>query len=151
MLNGALPDDPNSKVNVCLRNVLEVWQSTHAERRTQLVFCDLSAPKGFRSFSAYDDLRQKLISRGVPAEEIAFIHDANTEIKKAELFAKVRSGQVRILLGSTAKMGSGTNVQRLLYAEHHLDIPGVRPIWSSAKGEPSGRVTPARPFTSTAM
>ena len=123
MLNGALPDDPNSKVNVCLRNVLEVWQATQAERCTQLVFCDLSTPKGFRAFSAYDDLRQKLISRGVPAEEIVFIHDANTEIKKAELFAKVRAGQVRILLGSTAKMGSGTNVQRLLYAEHHLDIP----------------------------
>ncbi len=123
MLNGALPDDPNSKVNVCLRNVLEVWQATQSERRTQLVFCDLSTPKGFRAFSAYDDLRQKLISSGVPAEEIAFIHDANTEIKKTELFAKVRAGQVRILLGSTAKMGSGTNVQRLLYAEHHLDIP----------------------------
>lgn len=123
MLNGSLPDDPNSKVNVCLRNVLEVWQTTRAQRRTQLVFCDLSTPKGFRAFSAYDDLRQKLISSGVPAEEIAFIHDANTEIKKAELFAKVRAGQVRILLGSTVKMGSGTNVQRLLYAEHHLDIP----------------------------
>lgn len=123
MLNGTLPDDTNSKVNVCLRNVLEVWQATRAERRTQLVFCDLSTPKGFRAFSAYDDLRQKLISSGVPAEQISFIHDANTEIKKAELFAKVRAGQVRILLGSTAKMGSGTNVQRLLYAEHHLDIP----------------------------
>ncbi len=123
LLNPALPDDPNGKVGVCLGNVFRLWSESQAERFTQLVFCDLATPKGDREFSVYDDLKKKLIELGVPTEEIAFIHDANTETKKAELFAKVRSGQVRILLGSTAKMGSGTNVQRLLYAEHHLDIP----------------------------
>lgn len=123
LINPALPDDPNSKVNACLENVLRIWQETQAERRTQLVFCDLSTPKGDGSFNVYDDMRKKLLAQGVPPEEIAFIHEANTETRKAELFAKVRSGQVRILLGSTAKMGSGTNVQKLLCAEHHLDIP----------------------------
>jgi N12 class adenine-specific DNA methylase len=123
LLNPALPDDPNSKVNACLENVHRIWQETQDRCGTQLVFCDLSTPKGDGSFNVYDDLRKKLMERGVPAEEIVFIHDANTEVKKAELFARVRAGQVRILLGSTAKMGSGTNVQRLLCAEHHLDIP----------------------------
>jgi N12 class adenine-specific DNA methylase len=123
LLNPALPDDPNSKVGACLGNVFHIWSESQVERFTQLVFCDLSTPKGDREFSVYDDLKKKLIELGVPTEEIAFIHDANTETKKAELFAKVRAGQVRILLGSTAKMGSGTNVQRVLYAEHHLDIP----------------------------
>ncbi len=123
LLNLALPDDPNGKVGACLGNVFRIWSESQEERFTQLVFCDLSTPKGDREFSVYDDLKKKLLELGVPAEEIAFIHDANTETKKAELFAKVRAGQVRILLGSTAKMGSGTNVQRLLYAEHHLDIP----------------------------
>ena len=123
LINPVLPDDPGSKVNACLSNVLRIWQETQLERRTQLVFCDLSTPKGDGSFSVYNDMRKKLLAQGVPDEEIAFIHEANTETKKAELFAKVRSGQVRILLGSTAKMGSGTNVQKLLCAEHHLDIP----------------------------
>ena len=123
LMNPALPDDPSSKVNACLENVLRIWQDTQTERRTQLVFCDLSTPKGDGSFNVYDDMRNKLLAQGVPSDEIAFIHEANTETRKAELFAKVRSGQVRILLGSTAKMGSGTNVQKLLCAEHHLDIP----------------------------
>ena len=118
-----LPDDPESKVNACVRNVLQVWQDTEEIKGTQLVFCDLSTPKGDGSFSVYDDMKQKLMAQGVPPEEIAFIHDAKTEAQKAELFAKVRKGQVRVLLGSTAKMGAGTNVQTRLAALHHLDCP----------------------------
>ncbi len=119
----ALPDDPESKVNACVRNVLQVWRDTEEIKGTQLVFCDLSTPKGDGSFNVYDDMKQKLMAQGVPPEEIAFIHDAKTEVQKAELFAKVRKGQVRVLLGSTAKMGAGTNVQTRLAALHHLDCP----------------------------
>ena len=118
-----LPDDPESKVNACVRNVLQVWQDTEEIKGTQLVFCDLSTPKGDGSFNVYDDMKQKMMAQGVPPEEIAFIHDAKTEVQKAELFAKVRKGQVRVLLGSTAKMGAGTNVQTRLAALHHLDCP----------------------------
>ena len=118
-----MPDDPESKVNTCVRNVLQVWRDTEKIKGTQLVFCDLSTPKGDGSFNVYDDMKQKLMAQGVPPEEIAFIHDAKTEVQKAELFAKVRKGQVRVLLGSTAKMGAGTNVQTRLAALHHLDCP----------------------------
>ena len=118
-----LPDDSESKVNACVRNVLQVWQDTEEIKGTQLVFCDLSTPKGDGSFNVYDDMKQKMMAQGVPPEEIAFIHDAKTEVQKAELFAKVRKGQVRVLLGSTAKMGAGTNVQTRLTALHHLDCP----------------------------
>lgn len=118
-----LPDDPESKVNACVRNVLQVWRDTEEIKGTQLVFCDLSTPKGDGSFNVYDDMKQKLMAQGVPPEEITFIHDAKTEVQKAELFAKVRKGQVRVLLGSTAKMGAGTNVQTRLAALHHLDCP----------------------------
>ena len=118
-----LPDDPQSKVNTCVRNVLQVWRDTVKIKGTQLVFCDLSTPKGDGSFNVYDDMKQKLMAQGVPPEEIAFIHDAKTEVQKAELFSKVRKGQVRVLLGSTAKMGAGTNVQTRLAALHHLDCP----------------------------
>ena len=118
-----LPDDPESKVNTCVRNVLQVWRDTEKIKGTQLVFCDLSTPKGDGSFNVYDDMKQKLMAQGVPPEEIAFIHDAKTEVQKAELFSKVRKGQVRVLLGSTAKMGAGTNVQTRLAALHHLDCP----------------------------
>ena len=118
-----LPDDPESKVNACVRNVLQVWRDTEEIKGTQLVFCDLSTPKGDGSFNVYDDMKQKLMAQGVPPEEITFIHDAKTEVQKAELFAKVRKGQLRVLLGSTAKMGAGTNVQTRLAALHHLDCP----------------------------
>ena len=118
-----LPDDDQSKVNACLENVYCIWEENADQRSTQLVFCDLSTPHNDGNFNVYDDLRRKLIERGVPEGEIAFIHDANTEARKAELFANVRAGKVRILLGSTAKMGAGTNVQKRLIALHHLDIP----------------------------
>ena len=118
-----LPDDPTSKVNVCVENIYRIWSETQEKRSTQLVFCDLSTPHDDGKFNVYDDVKQKLIDRGVPESEIAYIHDANTETRKAELFGNVRAGKVRILLGSTAKMGAGTNVQKLLIAEHHLDIP----------------------------
>ena len=159
LINPMLPDDPGSKVNACIDNVFRIWQEGSADRLTQLIFCDISTPKGAEkaepekteatpvqedadlpplddldlsqissnavesNFSVYEDIRNKLITRGVPAEEIAFIHDANTEVKKKELFAKVRSGQVRVLLGSTAKMGAGTNCQDRLTALHDLDCP----------------------------
>lgn len=119
----SLPDDPESKINSCVKNVLQVWRDTAEIKGTQLVFCDLSTPKNDGSFNAYDDIKQKLMAQGVPPEEIAYIHDAKTETQKAELFAKVRKGQVRVLLGSTAKMGAGTNVQTRLAALHHLDCP----------------------------
>ncbi|MBQ3098163.1 MAG: helicase, partial [Kiritimatiellae bacterium] len=118
-----LPDDPTSKVNVCVENIYRIWSETQEKRSTQLVFCDLSTPHDDGKFNVYDDVKRKLIDLGVPENEIAFIHDANTETRKAELFGNVRSGKVRILLGSTAKMGAGTNVQKRLIAEHHLDIP----------------------------
>jgi len=123
LANPILPDDENSKVNACAENVFRFWQENRDKRLTQLVFCDLSTPKNDGSFNVYDDIRQKLIDRGVPANEVAFIHDANTETKKKELFARVRKGQVRILIGSTFKMGAGTNVQDRLIASHDLDCP----------------------------
>ena len=118
-----LPDDPESKVNLCLENIHRIWEESKEQRSTQMVFCDLSTPHGDGAFNVYDDLKTKLVALGVPAEEIAFIHDAKTEAQKAALFSNVRNGNVRILLGSTAKMGAGTNVQKRLIAEHHLDIP----------------------------
>ena len=140
LINPLLPDDPESKVNACVCNVHRIWQDGQADRLTQLIFCDISTPKAGsaatplerlgeqegekgNSFNVYDDIRGKLIGMGVPPEEIAFIHDADTEVKKKELFAKVRSGQVRVLIGSTAKMGAGTNVQDRLVASHDLDCP----------------------------
>ena len=110
LMNSALPDDPNSKLNACVNNVLRIWNDTKEQKLTQLIFCDMSTPKGDGSFNVYDDIRTKLLNAGVPEQEIEFIHNADTENKKAELFSKVRSGQVRVLLGSTAKMGAGTNV-----------------------------------------
>ena len=122
LMNSALPDDPNSKLNACVNNVLRIWNDTKEQKLTQLIFCDMSTPKGDGSFNVYDDIRTKLLNAGVPEQEIEFIHNADTENKKAELFSKVRSGQVRVLLGSTAKMGAGTNVQQRLAAVHHLDV-----------------------------
>lgn len=123
LLNEMLPDDTDSKVNHCVDHAFQIWQETAADRSTQLIFCDLSTPKGDGTFNVYDDVREKLVQKGIPKEEIAFIHEAATETKKAELFAKVRSGQVRILLGSTPKLGAGTNIQDRLIALHHLDCP----------------------------
>ena len=123
LMNPMLPDHPDSKVNACVKNVYDIWERTAEKRSAQLVFCDLSTPKGDGSFNVYDDIRAKLIARGVPEAEIAFIHDADSEVKKKELFAKVRAGTVRVLLGSTAKMGAGTNVQDRLIALHDLDVP----------------------------
>ena len=117
------PDDPGGKVAVCARNVYRIWEQTQEKRSAQLVFCDLSTPTTDGSFSVYDDLKKKLMDAGIPEEEIAFIHTADSEAKKKELFSKVRSGQVRVLLGSTAKMGAGTNVQDRLIALHDLDCP----------------------------
>lgn len=142
LINPILPDDPDSKVNACVGNIVRIWREGDAEKLTQLVFCDLSTPRGkivsdkeqpvdtllpdetgTENFNVYDDIRSKLIAQGIPAEQIAFIHEANTEARKKELFAKVRSGQVRVLMGSTAKMGAGTNVQDRLVALHDLDCP----------------------------
>lgn len=123
LINPLLPDDPGSKVNSCISKTFELWEKTAEAKLTQVIFCDQSTPKGDGSFNVYDDIKQKLISRGVPPEEIAFIHDADTDTKKAALFAKVRSGQVRVILGSTSKMGAGTNIQDKLVALHHLDVP----------------------------
>ena len=127
LMNPLLPDDPNSKLNACVRNVLRIWEEGKEERLTQLLFCDLSTPKGDGQFNVYDDVKKKLLAVGVPESEVAFIHTADTEAKKKELFSKVRTGQVRILLGSTAKMGAGTNVQDRLVAVHHLDV-GWKPL-----------------------
>ena len=126
LMNPLLPDDPNSKLNACVRNVLRIYEEGQSDKLTQLLFCDLSTPKNDGTFNVYEDIRAKLIQSGVPEEEIAFIHDADTEAKKKDLFAKVRTGQVRVLLGSTQKMGAGTNVQDRLVAVHHLDV-GWRP------------------------
>jgi len=122
LMNPILPDDPNSKLNTCVRNVLQIWEDGKEQKLTQLLFCDLSTPKNDGNFNVYDDVRKKLVAAGVPENEIEFIHNADTEAKKAALFSKVRSGDVRILLGSTAKMGAGTNVQSRLVAVHHLDV-----------------------------
>jgi len=123
LINDMLPDNDNSKAAACVERAYKIWKDTMEQRSTQLIFCDLSTPKGDGTFNVYEDVKEKLMDKGVPGNEIAFIHDANTELRKAELFAKVRSGQVRFLLGSTAKMGAGTNVQDRLIALHHLDVP----------------------------
>ena len=123
LVNSFLPDDPESKVNVCINNIFSIWEKSSEHRSAQLVFCDMSTPKGDGSFNLYDDMKEKLLEMGIPENEIAFIHDANNEKQKAELFAKVRSGDIRILFGSTSKMGAGTNVQSKLIALHDLDVP----------------------------
>ena len=123
LMNEMLPDEPESKVNRCVDNAFKVWEESAPDKGTQLIFCDLSTPKADGTFNVYDDVREKLVARGVPREEVAFIHEYNTETKKADLFAKVRAGQVRILMGSTPKLGAGTNIQDRLIALHHLDCP----------------------------
>ena len=123
LINDMLPDEPESKVNRCVDNAFKVWEESASDKGTQLIFCDLSTPKADGTFNVYDDVREKLVARGVPREEVAFIHEYNTETKKADLFAKVRAGQVRILMGSTPKLGAGTNIQDRLIALHHLDCP----------------------------
>ena len=123
MIDPMLPDDPNSKVNACIDNVYRIWEKYADTKATQLVFCDLSTPKNDGTFNIYDDVREKLVARGIPAEQIRFIHEATSDAQKKELFAKVRSGEVRVLLGSTPKMGAGTNVQDRLIAIHNLDCP----------------------------
>ena len=123
LLNSMLPDSDTGKVSACAENVFEKWFYTADKRSTQMVFCDLSTPKGNGEFNVYDDLRDKLIAKGIPPEQIAYVHSANTEVQKKELFGKVRSGQVRVLIGSTQKMGAGTNVQHKLISLHHLDCP----------------------------
>ena len=123
LINPLLPDNPDSKVNVCVKNVFAIWDKTKDDRSTQLLFSDMSTPKGDGEFNIYDDIREKLVAMGIPKEEIAFIHEANSDKQKDELFAKVRKGDVRILLGSTQKMGAGTNVQNKLIAIHDLDVP----------------------------
>lgn len=123
MIDPMLPDEPDSKVNVCVDNVYRIWEEHAATKATQLVFCDLSTPKNDGTFNVYDDMREKLIARGIPAEQIRFIHEATTDAQKKELFGKVRSGEVRVLFGSTPKMGAGTNVQDRLIAIHNLDCP----------------------------
>ena len=123
LINDVLPDSDTSKAATCVEKAFEIWEQTKEQKSTQLIFCDLSTPKGDGTFNVYEDIRNKLVEKGVPPEEIAFIHEANTELRKAELFGKVRSGQVRFLLGSTQKMGAGTNVQDRLIALHHLDVP----------------------------
>ena len=137
LMNPMLPDDPNSKLNVCVQNVLKIWEEGKDQKLTQLLFCDLSTPKNDGNFNVYDDIRKKLVAAGVPENEIEFIHNADTEAKKAALFSKVRSGDVRVLLGSTAKMGAGTNVQSRLVAVHHLDV-GWKP---SDMTQRNGRIT----------
>ena len=122
LMNPMLPDDPNSKLNICVRNVLKIWEEGKDQKLTQLLFCDLSTPKNDGNFNVYEDIRKKLVAAGVPENEIEFIHNADTEAKKTALFSKVRSGDVRVLIGSTAKMGAGTNVQSRLVAVHHLDV-----------------------------
>lgn len=134
LVNDLLPDNENSKAAACVENAFKIWENTMAQRSTQLIFCDLSTPKGDGTFNVYEDIRDRLVKKGVPAGEIAFIHMANTDARKSELFAKVRSGQIRFLLGSTQKMGAGTNVQDRLIALHHLDIP-----WRPAEEERAGR------------
>ena len=123
LINPDLPDEPGTKVNVCVENIVRIWTDTAEIRGTQLVFCDYSTPKADGSFNVYDDIKQKLIAKGIPEEQIAFIHDATNEVKREELFSKVRSGEIRVLIGSTSKMGAGTNVQDRLVASHDLDAP----------------------------
>lgn len=123
LINPLLPDNPDSKVNVCVKNVFAIWDKTKDNKSTQLLFSDMSTPKGDGEFNIYDDIRDKLVAMGIPKEEIAFIHEANSDKQKDELFAKVRKGEIRILMGSTQKMGAGTNVQNNLIALHDLDVP----------------------------
>ena len=123
LINEMLPDSPDSKVNTCIGNIYEIWEKSKEKRSAQLVFCDMSTPKGDKSFNIYDDMKRKLIEKGIPENEISFIHDANSEKQKDELFSKVRKGEIRILFGSTQKMGAGTNVQNKLIALHDLDVP----------------------------
>ena len=123
LINDMLPDNDCSKASSCVDKAYEIWDKTKEQKSAQLIFCDLSTPKNDGTFNVYEDIRNKLVTKGVPENEVAFIHEANTEVRKAELFAKVRSGQVRFLLGSTAKMGAGTNVQDKLIALHHMDVP----------------------------
>lgn len=123
LINPLLPDNPDSKVNVCVKNVFSIWDKTRENKSTQLLFSDMSTPKGNGEFNIYDDIREKLVAMGIPKEEIAFIHEANSDKQKDELFAKVRKGEIRILMGSTQKMGAGTNVQNKLIALHDLDVP----------------------------
>lgn len=123
LINPLLPDNPDSKVNVCVKNVFSIWDKTKEDKSTQLIFSDMSTPKGNDSFNIYDDIREKLVGMGIPKEEIAFIHEANSDKQKDEMFAKVRNGEIRILMGSTQKMGAGTNVQKKLIALHDLDVP----------------------------
>ncbi|EID23578.1 helicase C-terminal domain protein [Streptococcus anginosus subsp. whileyi CCUG 39159] len=123
LINPLLPDNPDSKVNVCVKNVFSIWDKTKENKSTQLLFSDMSTPKGEGEFNIYDDIREKLVAMGIPKEEIAFIHEANSDKQKDELFAKVRKGEIRILMGSTQKMGAGTNVQNKLIALHDLDVP----------------------------
>ena len=123
LINPMLPENPDSKANACVAKTFAIWEETATDRLTQVIFCDLSTPKSDGSFNVYDDIREKLVAKGIPREEIAFIHEANTDVKKAALFSKVRSGQVRIIIGSTSKMGAGTNIQDRLIALHHLDVP----------------------------
>ena len=123
MIDPMLPDDPDSKVNACVDNVYRIWEEHADTKATQLVCCDLSTPKNDGTFNVYDDMREKLIARGIPVEQIRFIHEATTDAQKKELFGKVRSGEVRVLFGSTPKMGAGTNVQDRLIAIHNLDCP----------------------------
>ena len=126
LMNELLPESETGKVVACAQNVFEIWQRTADQRSTQMIFCDLSTPHNDGHFNVYDAIRDKLIAMGIPAEEIAYIHGASTEVKKKELFGKVRSGQIRVLLGSTQKMGAGTNVQKKLIALHHLDCRATR-------------------------
>ena len=147
LLNPMLPDSDTGKVSACAENVFEKWFYTADKRSTQMVFCDLSTPKGNGEFNVYDDLRDKLIAKGIPPEQIAYVHSANTEVQKKELFGKVRSGQVRVLIGSTQKMGAGTNVQHKLISLHHLDCPwrpsdDGRTLRTHIKAEPPVRVSP---------
>ena len=123
LMNDMLPDDTNSKVNACVERVFSIWDEGKAERTTQLLFCDLSTPKGDGTFNVYDDIREKLVAKGVPREEVCFIHEADTEAKKIALFARMRSGEARVLIGSSAKCGAGMNIQDRLIALHHLDVP----------------------------
>ena len=123
LINELLPDYENSKIDTCSQNIYRIWEETKDKKSAQLVFCDLSTPKGDGSFDAYTDLKNKLVEKGIPENEVEFIHNANTELQKQALFAKVRAGQVRILMGSTVKMGAGTNCQDRLIALHDLDCP----------------------------
>ncbi|MDR1537885.1 MAG: helicase C-terminal domain-containing protein [Clostridiales bacterium] len=122
-INPAAPDFPGSKVNACVQNVFEIYKETEAQKSEQMVFCDISTPKGGASFSVYDDIKEKLLALGVKPSEIAFIHDANTDEQKEQMFAAVRRGEIRVMLGSMQKMGAGTNEQKRLIALHHLDCP----------------------------